>query len=106
MAQQQRPPPFATMDTPATLEGHGVGKRRFASGPPLSLTHVDGPRGYAPMQRAEQGVRTTRFKKGFQRRHASSIDPEAERLGVEATRAEKSEKSAAVMEAAPKTLRR
>lgn len=39
----------------------------------LNLTHVDGPRGFATMQRTTQGVSTTRFKKGFDRRNEAVI---------------------------------
>tara|TARA_B100000482_G_C12603715_1_gene296275 strand:+ start:1279 stop:2016 length:738 start_codon:yes stop_codon:yes gene_type:complete len=53
----------------------------------LDLTHIDGPDGFAPMERAAQGVCTTRFKKGFNRRNQSVICPHVERKATEKLKA-------------------
>ena len=50
------------------------------------LRHVDGPSGYAPQEYAEQGVHTTRFKKGFARRHESKIGQDHERKAIQAAK--------------------
>ena len=47
------------------------------------LRHRDGPSGYAAMEGTEQGTHSTRFKKGFQRRHVSNIQQDAARKSIE-----------------------
>ncbi|KAJ1462047.1 hypothetical protein M885DRAFT_506117 [Pelagophyceae sp. CCMP2097] len=70
---------------------HRGGKRIFpGQHKHLDLTHVDGPRGFAQMETTESGVRTTRFKKGFERRQETTIQPHAERRKGEAAKAEAS----------------
>lgn len=58
----------------------------------LSLTHLDGPRGFAPMDKIERGLHTTKFKRGFQRRLESQIQPSTDRQAQEAVKATAKEK--------------
>lgn len=53
----------------------------------LNLTHIDGPGGFARMEQAMQGVCTTRFKKGFNRRNANAINQHAQRKEAERVKA-------------------
>ena len=70
--------------------GVGVGKKRFDGGPPLNMTHVDGPHGFVGMMRGtEQGLEYTRFNKGFDRRNQAKIGQDAERKEHERLQAEK-----------------
>lgn len=70
------------------------GKRvRFEGRPEtesLNLTHRDGPRGFSGMEKAEKGLATTRFRRGFQRRQATSIGADVDRKANEAARAARS----------------
>ena len=79
-----------------SVQGNGAlrfGKRvNFAAAHcNLNLTHVDGPSGFAPMEHAVQGVCTTRFKLGFNRRNQSVIKPHIQRKEMEAIKAHAAE---------------
>ncbi len=83
-------PPYATLHTKGHDVGVGVGKKRFDGGPPLNMTHVDGPHGFVGMmQGTEQGLEYTRFNKGFDRRNQSKIGQDQERKEHERLQAEK-----------------
>ena len=83
-------PPYATLHTKGHDVGVGVGKKRFDGGPPLNMTHVDGPHGFVGMmQGTEQGLEYTRFNKGFDRRNQSKIGQDVERKEHERLQAEK-----------------
>ena len=83
-------PPYATLHTKGHDVGVGVGKKRFDGGPPLNMTHVDGPHGFVGMmQGTEQGLEYTRFNKGFDRRNQAKIGQDVERKEHERLQAEK-----------------
>ena len=84
-------PPYATLHTKGHDVGVGVGKKRFDGGPPLNMTHVDGPHGFVGMmQGTEQGLEYTRFNKGFDRRNQAKIGQDAERKEHERLQADTS----------------
>ena len=80
----------------ARAEGGGLAARKFGKrvrfeGRPettsLNLTHRDGPRGFSGLEQSEKGLATTRFRRGFQRRQATSIGADVDRKANEAERA-------------------